>query len=137
MEEIVLAIDPGRHKAGMAVVSSTRGLLVRCIEPASELAEAASRIASVHGVTTIVVGDRTASADTLLHLREATNIPVVTVDEHRSSMEGREQYLRQNPGKGIARLLPLGLRSPDRPFDDYVAEILAGRYFARERNGQE
>lgn len=137
MEEVVLAIDPGRDKAGMAVVSSTRGLLERCVEPAATLAECASRIVSAHKVTAIVVGDRTASADALRRLREITRLPVVTVDEHRSSMEGRERYLRENPGRGFARFLPPGLRSPDRPFDDYVAEILAARYFARRPSGQE
>ncbi|NLE94060.1 MAG: RuvX/YqgF family protein [Dehalococcoidia bacterium] len=121
----------------MAVVSSTRGLLARRVEPAAALADSARRIMSTHAVTTIVVGDRTACVDTLCRLREVTSVPVVTVDEHRSSMEGRERYLRENPGRGIARFLPPGLRSPDRPFDDYVAEVLATRYFAQRRGGQE
>ena len=74
-------------------------------------------------------GDRTASHEVVESLRDITRLPIVTVDEHRSSMEGRELYLRENPGRGLCRWLPIGLRVPDRPYDDYVAQVLASRYF--------
>jgi RNase H-fold protein (predicted Holliday junction resolvase) len=119
MEETVLAVDPGKDKVGLAVVSSARGLLMRAIEQRKTFAD----------VDTIVVGDRTASHEVVESLRDITRLPIVTVDEHRSSMEGRELYLRENPGRGLCRWLPIGLRVPDRPYDDYVAQVLASRYF--------
>lgn len=137
MDEIILAIDPGRDKAGIAVVGRASGTLVRMVVPADQCAKNAIQLAHDHGVSKIVVGDRTASADVVKALTSACGIEIVTVDEHRSSMEGRERYLRENPGRGFTRILPVGLRTPDRPFDDYVAEILAARYFRREAKREE
>jgi hypothetical protein len=67
---------------------------------------------------------------------QLADMSVVQVEEDRSSMEARARYLHDHPGRGLARLLPLGLRTPDGPYDDYVAEILAARYFeTRESAG--
>lgn len=129
MEGTVLAVDPGKDKVGLAVVSSARGLLMRAIEQRKTFASAAAELIAEHDVDTIVVGDRTASHEVVESLRDITRLPIVTVDEHRSSMEGRELYLRENPGRGLCRWLPIGLRVPDRPYDDYVAQVLASRYF--------
>lgn len=57
-------------------------------------------------------------------------IEVFLVDEHLTSVEARRRYLADHPGRGLSRLLPAGLRTPDRPYDDYVAVILAERFFA-------
>ncbi len=84
----------------------------------------------MHGVEKVVIGDRTGSAEIVSALmEEGCRLEIVAVDEHMSSMEARERYLRENPGKGIARFVPIGLRTPKEPYDDYVAEILATRYF--------
>lgn len=129
MDEVIVAIDPGRDKAGIAVVSRTAGTLRKLVAPADELAATACALASEHHACRIVVGDKTGSSDVVRNLRNLSSLEIVTIDEHRSSMEGRERYLREHPGRGLARLLPIGLRSPDHPYDDYVAEILAARYF--------
>ncbi len=52
------------------------------------------------------------------------------IDEHRSSEQGRRRYFRENPPRGWRRLLPVGLQTPPRAYDDYVAVVLAERYLA-------
>lgn len=132
LDEIVLAVDPGRDKVGMAVVSKAHGTLLRCIAGVRDCATRGSELARAHGVHKIVVGDRTGSREVVQALALSSGLEVITVDEHRSSMEGRQRYLREHRGKGLCRFVPIGLRTPPEPFDDYVAEILAARYFDQQ-----
>lgn len=132
MDEIVLAVDPGREKAGIAVVSKARGTLLRCIVSAGACASRGTELARAYGAHKIVVGDRTGSREVVRALALSSGLRVITVDEHRSSMEGRQRYLLEHRGRGLCRLVPVGLRTPPEPFDDYVAEILAARYFEQQ-----
>jgi RNase H-fold protein (predicted Holliday junction resolvase) len=130
VDEMVLAVDPGREKAGIAVVSRERGTICKRVIDAAECVDHVCRLAEMHGVEKVVIGDRTGSAEIVSALIEqGCRLEIVAVDEHMSSMEARERYLREHPGKGIARFMPIGLRTPKEPYDDYVAEILAARYF--------
>ncbi len=137
MDEIVLSVDPGRDKAGLAVVSKARGTLYRCIVSSADCARRGRELAAMHGVQKIVVGDRTGSREAVEALALSSGLEVVTVDEHRSSMEGRQRYLEDHRGRGLRRLVPIGLRAPTEPFDDYVAEIIAARYFGQNTEEKE
>lgn len=80
----------------------------------------------------ILVGDRTHSK----YIRERLipfKLPIIAVNEDKSTMEGRYRYLKENT-RGLARLIPVGLRTPKRPFDDYVAVVLAERYLKNNPN---
>jgi hypothetical protein len=73
-----------------------------------------------------LVGDRTNSKfiqDSL----SMFEIPIVEVNEDKSTIEGRYRYLKEN-SRGLARLIPIGLRIPKCPYDDYVALVIAERY---------
>jgi RNase H-fold protein (predicted Holliday junction resolvase) len=80
----------------------------------------------------IVLGDRTHSKEVRAILK-LFNVPIEVVDENRSSMEGRYRYLKENT-VGFAKLLPIGLRAPKHPFDDYVAVVLAERFLKKHPN---
>ncbi|HEY3415680.1 MAG TPA: pre-16S rRNA-processing nuclease YqgF [Armatimonadota bacterium] len=125
----LLAIDPGRGKCGLAVVTFKRDVLDREIVQLDALPLRVSYFVGKYGVETIVLGDRTGAKDVRNMLRASGwQLDIVFVDEHRTSELGRRRYLQAHPGKGWKRLLPIGLREPDRPYDDYVAVILAERY---------
>ena len=49
LDEIVLAVDPGRDKAGMAVVSNAHGTLYRCVVSADDCASRGRELAAAHG----------------------------------------------------------------------------------------
>jgi RNase H-fold protein (predicted Holliday junction resolvase) len=131
----LLAIDPGREKCGVAVVDHARRVLEReVIDPASLPLRLAYYVGR-YGIETIVLGDRTGAREVRDTLRRAGfQVEVVFVDEHRSSELGRRRFLEAHPGRGWARLLPVGLRAPDRPYDDFVAVILAERYLDGTRS---
>lgn len=130
MEPVVVAIDPGREKCGVAVVAMDGTVLEQAVIPAPALRE---RLLGVElPVAAYVVGHRTASREARAVL-QAIGVPgerVKVVDEDRSSEMGRRRYWRAKPPKGWRRLIPTGLQVPPEPYDDFVAVELAERYLS-------
>ncbi len=130
MGTLILAIDPGSQKCGLAVVDEAARILRKGIIHSEALLDEVQQVLEQYPIAVIILGDRTTSKR-VYELLKPFGKDICLVDEDRSSMEGRQRYLREN-SKGWARLLPIGLRVPDRPFDDYVAVILAERFLARQ-----
>lgn len=132
-EELLISIDPGRAKCGVAVVSGPAEANCRhkVVVDTLRLTVEVGNILRTHpGVDRIIIGDGTGSGPLRRALANAfADIPIETVDEHRSSERARRRYLQENIPYGWRRLIPPSLRSPDRPYDDYVALILAEDYF--------
>jgi|WetSurMetagenome_2_1015567.scaffolds.fasta_scaffold105473_2 RNase H-fold protein (predicted Holliday junction resolvase) len=132
--EPLLAIDPGKDKCGVAVIDAAQGVIYQAVVPTRELPGLVLPLAREKGISRLILGDRTSTAELLRRLRQAgVTAEIVLVDEHRSSEEGRRRFFQENPPLGWKRLLPKGLLLPDRPYDDYVAIILAERYLASRR----
>jgi RNase H-fold protein (predicted Holliday junction resolvase) len=132
---LVVAVDPGLCKCGIAAVeSSTPPRTVhRCVVPTADLiVELANLFRGLGPVDTLVIGNGTRSAT----LRKAIagmfpDLPIAVVDEHGSSERARRQYLISHPPMGWKKLVPIGLRTPDRAYDDLAAEILATDYLSK------
>jgi len=79
-----------------------------------------------------VMGDQTASKQWKAELQSAyPDLRIITVDERFSSEEARLRFWEIYPAKGLMKLVPIGMRSPNRPIDDIVAVILIERYLSR------
>lgn len=131
----LLAIDPGREKCGLAVVTLQRDVLERAIVDTPMLPVRIAHCVGRYGIEQVVLGDRTFAREVADLVRSAgLRLHIAFVDEHRSSELGRQRYLAEHPGRGWQRLLPAGLRCPDCPYDDYVAVILAERYLDGQRS---
>lgn len=128
----MLAVDPGSAKCGIAVVTRELAVLHRGVVPAEQLADQAGRLVAAHHPCAVVVGSGTGSSCVVQALRErGLDAPIELIDECFSSEQARRRYVHENRACGLQRLLPLCLRTPDRPYDDYVAVILAERWFAQ------
>ena len=125
----ILAVDPGRDKCGIAVVEPTGRVLHKAVAATENIAGDVQRLVGDYHVKRLVLGDRTAANEVMRALRQA-QLPLspILVDEHRSSELGRKRYFEDNPPRGWRRLLPVTLQTPGRPYDDYVAVVLAERY---------
>ncbi len=131
----LLAIDPGREKCGLAVVGYDRKIHHREIVETQKLPLRVAHFVGRFGIGLIVLGDRTTAQETRETLRRSGfRLEIIYVDEDRSSEMGRRRYLLDHPGEGWQRWLPVGLRSPDQAYDDYVAVILAERYLDGQRS---
>jgi RNase H-fold protein (predicted Holliday junction resolvase) len=124
---IVLGIDPGREKCGLAVVSPNL-VLVKRVVARGEFLDLAREYIRQYNVARIVLGDGTGSKDFLQEIEGV--LPVVTVDEQYTTEEARKRYWLDHRPKGWRRFLPTSMQVPPEPFDDYVAVILAERYLS-------
>jgi hypothetical protein len=130
----VLAIDPGRAKCGLAVVDEGLRVHYRAVVLTEELPTVIPALCSRFSPLTIIIGDGTGSAP----VRAAVNglsveCPVRSVVESRTSEAARARYVSEIPARGFRRLLPRSLRTPETPYDDFVAVILAERWWAESR----
>ena len=127
----IVAIDPGKDKAGMALVRRDGQVAERLIVAPEDVVAQLRAWQAAYPVAVVVLGDRTGSRAFRAKLLEA-GVVAEAVDEHLSTEQARRRYLAEHPGRGLARWLPASLRTPDRPVDDYVAVILAERYLKRQ-----
>ena len=124
----VLAIDPGRDKCGIAVLSPQGDVLLHEIVPTAALETRVSELAAEYAPR-IIMGDGTTSAAAKARI-EAQAGAVILVDEYRTTEEGRRLYWAENPPRGWRRLVPRGLLTPTVPVDDFAAVALARRFLA-------
>lgn len=125
---VVLAIDPGRGKCGMAVLDGSH-LLARRVVPIGEMAATAARWTRDFRANIIALGNRTAGDEVRALLAAALPaVPIVMVDEAGTTQAARRRYFAEHAPRGWRRLLPLGMQIPPEPYDDYVAILLAERF---------
>ena len=133
METCIIAIDPGREKCGLAVVDRQLGVREKKIIATHDLETAVKQLTESYATYTVIIGDRTHSRALQKELQavqvQGNTLTVIPVNEHRSSDEARTRYWQDHPPKGLKKLIPVTLQAPPVPIDDYVAVILAERYY--------
>jgi RNase H-fold protein (predicted Holliday junction resolvase) len=130
-----LAIDPGTAKCGIAVVrrhGSELRVLHQEVILSGGAENAVRELTQRYSPDAIVVGNGTTSGKYLSMTRNLGAAPVSIVDEKFSTLAARKLYFEENPPRGIRRLIPTSLQTPSRPYDDYVAVILAKSFMAEE-----
>lgn len=135
MNELIIAVDPGREKCGIAVVDRQQGVVHKEIIPTEKLVVTIQNLLMKYSVTRIVLGDRTTSKEAkraLETLRSSEKpLEITLVDEHRSTDAARKRYWQEQPPRGLRALFPTTMQTPPVPVDDYVAVILAERFFEK------
>jgi RNase H-fold protein (predicted Holliday junction resolvase) len=130
---VILAVDPGRMKCGIAVLNS-ESVLYRAVLAREGIDQVILDLALEYAVCALVLGNGTGSEEMAESLKAAgLSVPVESVDEAYSTLKARELFFAENPRRGLRRLIPVGLLTPDRPYDDYVAVILGKEYLSRQQ----
>ena len=129
MSSCVLAIDPGRDKCGVAVLASDGRVLVQHVVPTAELDAAVGELIQSYAPT-VIMGDGTTSTDAKKRV-EALGVPVLLVDEYRTTDAAKCAYWEAHPPRGWRCLVPRGMLVPPVPVDDFVAVILAQRFLEK------
>ncbi len=140
MAELLLAVDPGREKTGVALAklegTQATPLFLRVLPTASlqeDLAKLAASVEEMKELTTLVLGDGTnhkTVAAVLTALWPA--LPLHMVEEGHSTEEARQLYFEMRPPEGWRKLLPRGLLVPKEPLDAHAALVLARRFAAKK-----
>ena len=129
---MLLGFDPGKQKCGVAVMGLDRKLNFQAVIPSEEAIAKVSNLLDSYPISLMVMGDQTASKQWKTQLQNTfADLRIITVDERYSSEEARQRFWQIYPAQGLMKLVPLGMRSPDRPIDDIVAIILIERYLSR------
>lgn len=123
----ILAVDPGREKCGLAVANSAE-VLHKEVVLRADVVRAVVSLADTYSVDEVIIGNGTGSGKVIEEIHGAVTTLVLTVEEAYTSQRARSRFFEENPPRGIRRLIPRGLLTPDRPYDDYVAVILAEDY---------
>ncbi len=126
----VLGVDPGRSKAGYALVARTGAVMTAGIEPIERLHARLVELVARSRVDAIALGGGT-NVRAIKAALEGLGPPIHLVDEYETTRAARGLYFAEHPPRGWRRLVPLGLQLPDRPIDDYAAILIARRFLAR------
>jgi hypothetical protein len=118
---VIVAFDPGRN-IGVAYVTAEGRLERHLIVDATALSSL-----DLPPDATVLVGDGTGSRVVVSALT-ARGLTPELVGESATTLAARSLYFRDNPPRGWQRLLPLGMRSPPVPIDDYAAFAIALRW---------
>lgn len=134
MQTTIIAIDPGREKCGIAVVEKTSGVLYQKVIETKELITIVKELCEKYQAFTIIMGNGTSSDKAKRNIETAMaekKIELKLIDEYRTTDAAKIRYWQANPPRGLKKLIPTTMQVPPVPVDDYVAVILAERYFAK------
>jgi RNase H-fold protein (predicted Holliday junction resolvase) len=122
---MILAIDPGKDKCGVAVLDLLGDVHEKRIIPSREILALIPILIKKHGISTLVIGK--GGPGKRLAAELAAHNPVL-FPEKNSTLEARRRYWEENKPAGLWRLVPTSLRTPPVPVDDLAAVILGKRY---------
>lgn len=134
---MILAIDPGSEKTGVAVVNTDGSLVEKQIVPTPSLVEYVGQVFGRHPVTQVVMGDGTNHK----HLQPVVEdwlrqhqpaVPFTLIDEKFTTVEGRKLYFQCTPRRGWRRWIPVAWQYPPEPVDDFVAWIIGRRFIKQQ-----
>lgn len=128
---IVLALDPGRDKCGVAIVSREGEIHFHQVVFVAQMRATLDDLQRNWRFTHLVLGNSTSSRAWQSKIQEwLPTITVVLQEEGGSTLEARPLYWQNNPPRGWRRFVPLSLQTPPEPIDDWAAVVLARRFFA-------
>ncbi|MFC1496109.1 resolvase [Candidatus Margulisiibacteriota bacterium] len=125
---MIIAIDPGTEKIGIAVLDVGK-VYYRLILSRATLVKSITEQLNDFSISEIVIGGSTGSAPVLAEVRKSfPNVQIECVPETSSTLDARKRYWKENSPRGFLRLIPCSLLTPPRPIDDYAAIIIGERY---------
>jgi RNase H-fold protein (predicted Holliday junction resolvase) len=126
---MILALDPGKDKCGVAVLDAEGLVLEKKIISTQEISQQIPLLLSKFSISLIIIGQ---SAFGKKIERELSKLELranlIFVSEKYSTQQARQLYWKENPPQGLWRLIPTSLRTPPVPIDDYAAIVLGKRY---------
>lgn len=134
MQRLLLAVDPGREKSGVAIMTYDEAALVeKAIYPTAELETHLLAVSSQYAaqLVELICGNGT-NHKHVFHIIETLGnklgIPAYLAEEAHTTELARKRYFEFHPPKGLKRLIPKGMLYPPVPVDDFTAWIIGEQY---------
>ena len=137
LEPYVLAVDPGRDKTGIAILTRTSQLMMMDIVPTdSVMCELQSLLRMYEGVSVLVCGNGTnhkVVGTIVKQVAESQGKKFTFVNEKHTTEEARRRYFEVHPPTGWRKLVPKGMLYPPVPVDDITAWIIGERWLVTNK----
>ena len=130
--KMILAVDPGSVKGGLAVLDDTGKVLERKLVDAETICREILFFSAKYPVYKVVVGRGVGSYPIKKFFTDRSNIfELEFVDEKFSTLEAKRLFFKDHPPVFLQKLLPISILIPARPIDDYSAVVLGRRYLKK------
>ncbi len=132
-KRLILAIDPGRRKCGLALVCEGEMEWGKVVA-ADELASEVRRAREAYDLEAIVVGDGTGSEEVKrMLMKEGVPLEMLkVVSERDTSWKARRRYFERKRARGLIGFLRRLLLLPPEPYDHFVAWEIGRRYLGED-----
>jgi len=135
MINIVLAIDPGKLKCGIAVVNNKLQFIKGDVVENRELIQKIKSYLEKYRISNVLIGSGTNSGEIKKRINnKVPGITIIEISEKDSTMQARKRYFDYYPPVGFLKLFPKTFLIPPRPYDDFAALIIAERFFKNCEN---
>lgn len=132
LEPYVLAIDPGRDKTGVAILTNTAQLMMMDIVPTDSVMCELQFLLDMYPTTSVLVcgnGTNHKAVGTIVkNIAEKQGKEFNFVNEKHTTEEARRRYFEVHPPTGWRKLVPKGMLYPPVPVDDITAWIIGERW---------
>lgn len=132
LKPYVLAVDPGRDKTGLAILTDTAQLVMMDIVPTDSVkCELQSLLAIYPLIDVLVCGNGTnhqAVGTVVKHVAKEQKKVFTFANEKHTTEEARRRYFEVHPPTGWRKLVPKGMLYPPVPVDDITAWIIGERW---------
>ena len=129
---MVIAVDPGTSKCGVALLSGTGKVIWRGIVVRGEVIKKVAKLFEEYPQAVVVVGGSTQGVAVQKEISDATGLPAALVDERETTMLARELFWSENRPGCFWGIFPPSFRPLPRPIDDYAAVIIGRRFMGVE-----
>jgi RNase H-fold protein (predicted Holliday junction resolvase) len=129
----LLALDPGRDKVGVAILSFAKEEKEKTIVKKEELRDHLNEIFSHYQIKEIVIGNGTgAEAVKEILSSKYTDLKIIFVEEEFTTEEAQARYLEEKPMSNYEKLLRKVVSwKVKKPLDDYAALIIGEKYLEK------
>jgi RNase H-fold protein (predicted Holliday junction resolvase) len=128
----LLAIDPGRDKCGIALLTDAGEIAAKSICKRDRFEDVVKELMGEYKPSRVAVGDGTGSSEIIKILEGMVGEKVAVVKEKGTTLEARELAWREQPPKGY-RWLPKIFWPDPADLDAWAAVVIGRRFLERDR----
>ena len=126
---MLMGIDPGRNKCGIAILTKEGEEVFKDIFRTSNLSIKIEELLNKYQIEKCILGNGTYS-DKVFNILDLLidKKKIKFVEEENTTYLAEQKYLKENPPLGLNFLNKILKFQPKKPLDDYVAVLLVKKY---------
>jgi hypothetical protein len=128
---VIVSIDPGRKKCGLALMEMSGRVVERGIVPLEDVPRVVGEWRNSHpDVHRMLMGNGTGHEAVRALFPDDFPLTFDIVPEKNTTLRARARYFKENPPPWYLRWIPVSMRVPPVPVDDWAAVLIADDYLS-------